>query len=164
MRVTLERIRRRCLPLVLASVAAMSGAAAQTVLEVTASDGLRLFELPLAEGQRWCLVWNHSVAGFAVRDCFAWRSPHLMLQSSHQPDFAAGLGHFEGRGRLTAASGGGYLIDGIDEALPENRLVVRVGSAAVDHRIEIDLVTISLSEKLAGERVTIRAVDRTHSQ
>ncbi len=157
-------IRRRCLPLVLAGLAGVSSAPAQTVLEVTSSDGASLFELPLAEGQSWCLLWNHSVAGFAVRDCFTWRAPHLTLQSSHQPDFAAGLGHFEGRGKLRAASEGGYLIDGIDESLPENRLVVRVGSAAVDHRIEIGGQTFSLSEQLAGVRVAIRAVDRAASQ
>ena len=129
------------------------------MLEVTASDGSSLLELPLAEGQSWCLVWNHSVAGFPVRDCFTWNSPYLKLWSSHQPDFAAGLGHFEGRGRLGAASEGGYLIDGINEALPRNQLVVRVGSAAVDHRIEIGARSISLSDQLAGERVTIRAID-----
>lgn len=160
----LAGIRRRCLPLVLASMAGMSGAAAQTVLEVTSSDGERLLELSLAEGQSWCLVWNHSVAGFPVRDCFVWRSPQLMLQSSHQPDFAAGLGHFEGRGRLSAANEGGYLIDDIDETLPDNRLVVRVGSAAVDHRIEIGGRTLSLSERVAGQRVGIQAVDRAASQ
>lgn len=122
-----------------------------------------MLELPLAEGQSWCLVWNHSVAGFPVRDCFVWQSPDLRLQSSHQPDFAAGLGHFEGRGQFRVSSQGGYLIDDIDEKLPDNRLVLRVGTLSVNHRIEIGARTISLSERAAGERVDIQVVKQAPS-
>lgn len=138
----------------------LPAATAQTILAVTTVEGVKVFELPLAEGQSWCLVWNHSVAGFPVRDCFTWESPYLKLQSSHQPDFAAGLGHFEGRGQFRVSSQGGYLIDGIDERLPDNRLVLRVGSLAVDHRIEVGSQTVSLSERAAGERVGIQVVEQ----
>ncbi len=149
---------RHCLPLLLVHVVGLPAAADQTVLAVTTNQGLKVLELPLAEGQSWCLVWRHSVAGFTVRDCFVWQSPHLTLQSSHQPDFAAGLGHFEGRGQVRASSQGGYIIEDIDERLPDNRLVLRVGSPAVDHRIEIGAQSISLSERVAGERVGIQVV------
>ncbi len=149
---------RRCLPLVLACAVATPNAAAQAVLAVSASDGAKMVELPLEEGQSWCLLWNHSVAGFTVRDCFVWQSPHLRLQSSHQPDFAAGLGHFQGRGQMRVADEGGYLIDCIDEKLPDNRLILRVGARTVDHRIKIGDQIISLSERAAGERVGIQVV------
>lgn len=130
-------------------------AAAQAQLAVSRADGSRVLSLPLASGEPWCLVWRHSVAGFAVRDCFVWQPPQLRLMSSHQPDFAAGLGHVPGRGQVQAASGGGYVIAGIDEALPGNRLVLRVGAAAVDHRIETATAAVSLSALVAGERVVL---------
>ncbi|MDX5446596.1 MAG: DUF1850 domain-containing protein [Zoogloeaceae bacterium] len=114
--------------------------------------------LPLAAGQRWCLLWNHSVAGFTVRDCFAWRPPQLVLVDSHQPDFAAGLGHIEGRGVQRSDGAGGYLIENIDQPIDGNRLRLRVGSRSVDHRIELGDGLHSLSAVHAGERVELRVV------
>lgn len=131
------------------------------VLEVADSAGAVSQRFVLADGQAWCLLWNHSVAGFTVRDCFAWRAPQLLLTHSHQPDFAAGLGHIEGRGVQRSDGAGGYLIDGIDQPLAGNRLPLRVGSQAVNHRIEIDGGVHSLSAAHAGQRIELRVAPAT---
>jgi hypothetical protein len=82
----------------------------------------------------------------------------MVLDSSHQPDFAAGLGHIEGRGTLRSDGAGGYRIEDIDEPVPGNRLNLRVGSPAVDHRIEFKGMRYSLSERAANRLVVMRLV------
>jgi len=126
---------------------------------VTDDSGSVLHAFEVAEGEQWCLVWNHSVAGFPVRDCFVNRSHRMVLDSSHQPDFAAGLGHFEGRGAMVADERGGYRIEAIGEPVPDDRLRLRVGSAAVDHRIEHAGGQFGLSAIAEHRRVEIRLVD-----
>ncbi len=79
----------------------------------------------------------------------------MLLTATHTPDFAAGLGHIPGRGRLETGDAGGYWIRGIDEAVPGNRYLLRVGSRRVDHRIVHAGVTYSLSDPAAGERVVV---------
>jgi hypothetical protein len=127
-------------------------------LDVLDTEGTTILSVPVEEGDRWCLHWNHSVAGFLVRDCFAAIDGSMMLESSHQPDFAAGLGHIPGRGIMTSAPEGGYWIEEINEAIPGNCLRLRVGSMAVNHR----LVFGSREESLSGiaERQSVRIVLR----
>lgn len=131
------------------------------LLEVADSSGIVSQRFALQAEQRWCLLWNHSVAGFTVRDCFVWRPPQLLLTESHQPDFAAGLGHIEGRGVQRSDGAGGYVIESIDQPLAGNRLPLRVGSQSVNHRIEIDERVHSLSATHAGERIELRVVAAT---
>lgn len=80
----------------------------------------------------------------------------MILERSHQPDFAAGLGHIPGRGTQKSDGKGGYWIENINEPVPGNRYLLRVGSASVDHRIIWNDSVISLSNSAAGERVTIQ--------
>lgn len=79
-----------------------------------------------------------------------------MLERSHQPDFAAGLGHIPGRGVQVSDGEGGYWIEDIDEPVPGNRYLLRVGSKDVNHRIVWHDKVTSLSASVAGERVTIQ--------
>ncbi|MBB3190533.1 DUF1850 domain-containing protein [Halomonas cerina] len=141
----------------LALVPAMAGAA--THLEVLADDGEVLVRQPMPEGEGWCLAWNHSVAGFPVLDCYRHRRGHMVLVRSHQPDFAAGLGHVPGRGRQTSDGRGGYWIEDIDEPVPGDRYRLRVGSLEVDHRLVTATRKVSLSRLAAHEPVTIRLHD-----
>ncbi|MGL1834375.1 DUF1850 domain-containing protein [Rhodocyclaceae bacterium SMB388] len=146
--------------LVLALAFSISGqATADARIVVTDETGTLLTAFEVRDGEQWCLVWNHSVAGFPVRDCFVRRSTTLVLDSSHQPDFAAGLGHYEGRGTMVADARGGYRIEAIDEPVPDNRLRLRVGSAAVDHRIEHAAGQFSLSAVAEHRRVQISLFD-----
>ncbi|WP_445003435.1 DUF1850 domain-containing protein [Halomonas mongoliensis] len=124
-------------------------------LEVTADSGRRIASLPMPEGEAWCLEWNHSVAGFPVLDCYRHREGLMVLERSHLPDFAAGLDHIPGRGRQVSDGEGGYWIEAIDEPVPGNRYRLRVGSPEVNHRLLHEGRRLSLSDRAAGERVTI---------
>ncbi|SFU77221.1 DUF1850 domain-containing protein [Halomonas korlensis] len=127
-----------------------------TVLEVLDVQGERLLAIPMPKGAGWCLEWNHSVAGFAVLDCYRHRDGRMVLQRSHMPDFAAGLDHIPGRGRQVSDGEGGYWIEDIDEPVPGNAYRLRVGSMNVDHRLVTDSSRVSLSALAADRRVTIR--------
>lgn len=124
-------------------------------LTVTPRDGQEpLLRLPLAEGERWCVLWNHSVEGFRVSDCYRWQDGEMRLTDSRQPDFAAGLGHIPGRGRLES-DGDGYRIRDIAEPVPGNRYVLRVGQPRVNHRIRHRGDSHSLTELAAGQAVEV---------
>jgi len=127
-------------------------------LQVVTSDQQILLNLPLNEQEDWCLVWNHSVAGFAVKDCFFIKAGQWILNSSHQPDFAAGLGHTLGRGVQLSDGEGGYLIQNMAVKISGNQMVLRVGSLAVNHRFDYRQKIISLGELAAGQRVTLKLI------
>ncbi len=133
------------------------------VLQVLDAADRPLAEFPVTPGERWCLHWNHSVAGFGVRDCYVLSAGRMVLKRSHQPDFAAGLGHIPGRGRQISDGAGGYWIEDIDEPVPDNRLVLRVGSTSVDHRLVMRDTTLSLSRLAAHERLVIQLLITKHN-
>lgn len=149
----------RCLawPAALAALLAPAAAAGAGELRVVGPEGATILAVPAADGARWCLVWNHSVTGDEVRDCFRATDGRMVLERSHQVDFAAaGLGHIPGRGEVVPDGDGGYWIEGIDMAIPGDALPLRVGAMAVDHRLLIGGETHSISARAAGRRVTIR--------
>lgn len=139
----------------LAALAAAGGAAPGPRL-VVAEAGRVVMTLPLGTEGRWCLIWNHSVTGIEVRDCFRTDDGRLVLETSHQPDFAAGLGPTPGRGTVVSDGAHGYRIEGIDMTLPEAGLTLRVGSDRVGHRLSVDGHETPLPSGLEGRRVTIR--------
>lgn len=125
-------------------------------LSVSGPSQTMLVEIDLPKAGRWCLVWNHSVQGFPVTDCFQMDEGQLMLDSSHTPDFAAGLGYTSGRGTLTSDDKHGYRIIDMQVPIPNNRLSLRVGAPSVNHRIEVGTRLISLSDLAADQLVEIR--------
>jgi len=125
-------------------------------LEVIGEDGSLLARTEIPRQTGWCLYWNHSVTGDGVIDCYVDDLGKMVLHRAYQPDFAAGLGHYPGRGILTSAEGGGYWIEDIDEPVRGNAYVLRVGSLAVNHRIVTDRDEINLSKMAEHTRVTIR--------
>ncbi|WP_417582135.1 DUF1850 domain-containing protein [Pelagibacterium sp.] len=131
-------------------------------LDVVDEDGATVFHEPVTEGAQWCVFWNHSVQHFLVRDCFAALDGNMVLERSHQPDFAAGLGHIPGRGTMTSAPDGGYWIEGINEAVPKNCLRLRVGAPGVDHRIVVNGRDFNLSA--IAPRKAVRIVLRPAGQ
>ena len=133
-----------------------AGAVAGTL--VVEEGGARIAALPLAEGAEWCLSWNHSVTGGAVADCFVNDGGAMVLERSYLHDYAAGLGEVPGRGRVRAAKGGGYWIEGIDERIAGNALPLRVGRASVDHRITSGDATLALSARVPDRRVVLRMI------
>ncbi len=144
------------------SAAALSGEPDAMVLEVFREDGETIFQEPVADGSRWCIFWNHSVQHFLVRDCFVASEGQMVLERSHQPDFAAGLGHIPGRGTMISAPEGGYWIEDINEPVPANCLRLRVGAPGVDHRIVFNQRDENLSAIAPREAVRIVLNDAGH--
>ncbi|WP_435101840.1 DUF1850 domain-containing protein [Arhodomonas sp. AD133] len=142
--------------LALAIAWAAPAGAQPAFLEAVARGDHVLAAFPLAPGERWCVLWHHSVQGFEVRDCYVYRDDRMVLERSHQPDYAAGLGPVVGRGRPRSDGRGGYWIEDIDEPVPGDGYILRVGSSRVDHRIAAGGRIVSLSALAAGEAVTIR--------
>ncbi|WP_299442466.1 DUF1850 domain-containing protein [uncultured Rhodospira sp.] len=143
--------------LMVASPESSAGERVVDQLEAVTADGRRVAALAVARGRGWCLHWNHSVTGDPVVDCYVNDGGRMTLSHAIQPDFAAGLGHVPGRGVFRAGPDGTYLIDAIDEPVPGNAYVLRVGSAAVDHRLVTDDGRIArLSAVAAGTRVILR--------
>ena len=118
-------------------------------------DGTVLAEAAVPDGAGWCVLWRHSVQGFEVQDCYVNRAGRMVLDRTHQPDFAAGLGHIPGRGVQASDGQGGYWITGLDEPVPGDAYILRPGSMAVDHRLQIGARVVSLSALAARERVRI---------
>jgi hypothetical protein len=137
-------------------VTAFAGDDTAWELAVTGRDQAPLARISLQDAGQWCLIWNHSVQGFPVLDCFTVSNEQLTLQSTQTPDFAAGLGHISGRGTLESDSQHGYRIVDMDVPIPDNTLRLRVGSEHVNHRIRTGSRTVSLSHLAANESVEIR--------
>jgi len=130
---------------------------------VVPAQGDTLVDAAAPQGSRWCIQWQHSVEHFTVLDCYRNAGGIMQLERSHQPDFAAGLGHIYGRGEQVSDGEGGYWINAINEPVTNNRYVLRVGSTAVNHRVmwpDGEHPTVSLSERAAGQRVTIALSSR----
>ena len=130
-------------------------------LTATLEDGTEIAQLAVSEGAGWCVLWRHSVAGFEVADCYENRGGHMVLVRSHQPDFAAGLGHIAGRGRQVSDGAGGYWILDIDEPVPGDAYVLRPGGPAVDHRLRTDTQEVSLSAIAPRKRVLVALQEGT---
>jgi hypothetical protein len=138
-----------CLALLL-----LTGAEAGT-LTATLQDGTEIARFEVPEGQGWCILWNHSVKGFEVEDCYENRAGRMVLVRAHLPDFAAGLDHIPGRGRQVSDGQGGYWIEDIDEPVPGDAYILRPGAGGVDHRIRTETGEQSLSALAPRARVRI---------
>lgn len=141
-----------------ASPAAADGGSPYLVIRD--NGGTELLALPLTDWPRWILRWNHSVTGIRVSDHYAFREGSMMLTASHTPAFDAGLGHIPGRGRQVSDGAGGYWILDLDEPVPGNAYLLRVGPMRVNHRIWHAGRTYSLSELAADSRVKISVETR----
>jgi hypothetical protein len=124
-------------------------------LTATLADGTQIASLSVPAGGGWCVIWNHSVAGFEVSDCYENRGGQMVLTRSHQPDFAAGLGHLIGRGKQVSDGAGGYWILDINEPVPGNSYVLRPGGPAVNHRLRTKTKEVSLSALAARKPVRV---------
>jgi hypothetical protein len=143
--------------LVLAVTLAAAPAAAGS-LKATLDDGTEIARLSVPEGAGWCVYWHHSVRGFEVADCYENRMGRMVLVRAHLPDFAAGLDHIPGRGRQLDDGQGGYVIDGIDEPVPDNAYILRAGGPQVNHRLRAAGREVSLSAAAPRARVRIALV------
>jgi hypothetical protein len=148
-------VGRHCAAPILLALLACCALAADPVLEVHLGSGAVLAQWPMAAGQELCLTWAHSVTGGRVADCFVNDAGRFTLQRSYLHDFAAGLGEVAGRGTVTPAEDGGYWIDAIAEAMPDNVLLLRIGAPQVGHELRLGARHLALSEIAPGQRARI---------
>lgn len=127
-------------------------------LIATREDGAEIARLEVPEGTEWCVLWNHSVKGFPVADCYENQAGQMVLMHAHLPDFAAGLDHIPGRGRQVTDGQGGYFIRDINEPVPGNAYVLRPGAGPVNHRLQVGNTTVSLSAVAPRQRVRIALI------
>lgn len=142
----------------IAPPAQVDGAATLPHLQVIREDGTVLADLPLAPPASWEVRWNHSVTGVLVSDFYLFEGGRMVLVASHTPAFDAGLGQIPGRGTVTSDAHHGYWITGIDEPVPGNGYLLRVGSRAVDHRLVVAGRVVSLSALAEHQRVRVEVV------
>ncbi|MFZ5962516.1 DUF1850 domain-containing protein [Thalassococcus sp. BH17M4-6] len=137
--------------------------AGANALTATTETGTEIARLDVPEGTGWCVLWNHSVKGFPVSDCYENRAGRMVLVYAHLPDFAAGLDHIPGRGRQVTDGNGGYFILDINEPVPGNAYVLRPGAGPVNHRLQLGDSIVSLSAVAPHQRVRI-ALKRNKDQ
>ncbi len=128
--------------------------AALLQVRLAESDQL-LAQFSVADGEGWSILWNHSVQGFEVEDCYENQDGALVLVRSHLPDFAAGLDHIPGRGRQVSDGQGGYWIEAINEPVPGNAYILRPGGPRVNHRLRTATSEVSLTALAERARVRI---------
>lgn len=149
--------RHLALALVVGTSAHMACAGARAACLTVVDDAARVHaQRSVVEGERWCLTWRHSVAGFVVRDCFELRNGAMVLDTSETPDFAAGLGPTPGRGRLRSDGSGGYRLEDIGLVVGPGGLPLRIGSPEVDHRLIFKDDEWPLIERVGQVRAHIR--------
>lgn len=124
-------------------------------LTATREDGTEIARFDVPIETEWCVLWNHSVKGFPVADCYENQDGRMVLMHAHLPDFAAGLDHIPGRGRQVTDGQGGYFILDINEPVPDNAYILRPGAGHVDHRLQVGDTVVSLSAVAPRERVRI---------
>ena len=124
-------------------------------LTASREDGTEIARLNVPVGTEWCVLWNHSVKGFPVADCYENQDGRMVLMHAQLPDFAAGLDHIPGRGRQVTDGQGGYFILDINEPVPDNAYILRPGAGAVNHRLQVGDTVVSLSAVAPRERVRI---------
>ncbi len=124
-------------------------------LVATRENGTEIARLNVPEGTEWCVLWNHSVKGFPVADCYENQAGRMVLMHAHLPDFAAGLDHIPGRGRQVTDGQGGYFILDINEPVPGDAYILRPGAGPVNHRLQVGDTIVSLSAVAPRERVRI---------
>lgn len=78
----------------------------------------------------------------------------MLLTDSFSPLLdVAGLGYTPGRGELKQDCQGRFWISSINEQIPNNRYVLRIGSAAAPTMLLHAGQVFDLSEQYAGERL-----------
>lgn len=112
-----------------------------------------LLDLPLHYGQTFTIRYTHSVDHFPVHEVFrVSREQGLVLKETFFPMFGAGMGHWQGHGKLVQ-DGKGIKIRDIDQ--PLGKFLLRVGSPGVDHTIVLNGTEWNLSSTVPGRRVEV---------
>jgi hypothetical protein len=119
-------------------------------------DDERLGHLPLAEGEQFTLSYVHSIDRLPIEENLRVRDGELVVDSTRLRQFGAGMGHIPGEG-TGRADGEWWVIEDMNRPIgPE--VAIRVGAAAVDHRLRTPDAEVRLSPCLTSRRVVVEPV------
>ncbi|WP_051415479.1 DUF1850 domain-containing protein [Nocardiopsis sp. CNT312] len=119
-------------------------------------DGEPLGTLPLAEGEVFTISYVHSIDGLPIEENLAVREGRLVAESTRSVQYGAGMGQIPGEGH-GYAEGRWWVVEAMDRDVG-GEVVLRPGSAAVDHRLRTPGAEVRLSPCLTSHRVVIRPV------
>ncbi|MBN2033974.1 MAG: DUF1850 domain-containing protein [Deltaproteobacteria bacterium] len=125
----------------------------QLVIE-DAKGGKKIAAFPLNWGEQFEICYIHSVDLTPVCEIFSLHWRHgIVLHETYFRKFGAGMGHWEGHGRVVDE---GEWIKIKDIEKPLGRFLLRVGTQGVDHTLRIGNTTLNLSKTLAGRLVVVK--------
>ncbi|MBZ4659030.1 MAG: hypothetical protein JG766_953 [Desulfacinum sp.] len=120
-----------------------------------------VLERPLGRDETFTIRYIHSVDRTPVFEIFEVDPEgRLAVQATCFKMFGAGMGHWEGRGRVDFDGTWTWIRD-IHQTL--GRFVLRVGSPAVDHTLLYRDREIHLSQRWAGKRLLVEVATRNES-
>ena len=123
------------------------------------ASGEVFLQLPVRYGQAFTIRYVHSVDRSPVFETFrVKKGAGLVLEETHFRMFGAGMGHWEGHGRLVR-DGEWTRIEGINREL--GGFVLRIGSKGVDHTVILGKQEINLSDMAAGRRAEVFVSEQT---
>jgi hypothetical protein len=112
-----------------------------------------IMKTPLAYGQSFAIRYIHSVDHSPVFEVFkAKKGQGLVLKETYFRMFGAGMGHWEGHGKIVQE---GQWIKIKDINQPLGSFILRVGSRGVAHTILMGDKEWNLSQRAAGRRVEV---------
>ncbi|NED99704.1 DUF1850 domain-containing protein [Phytoactinopolyspora halotolerans] len=120
-----------------------------------APDGGTAGYVRLDDGEAFGLTFVHSVDHLPIQDWYHVEDGRIVQDSTRLVQFGAGMGHMPGVGTGHDA-GDWWEIRGLEREIGD--LVLRVGSAAVDHRLQVGDTHVALSRCWERQRVTVRPV------
>lgn len=119
-------------------------------------DEERLGHLALDEGEQFTLSYVHSIDRLPIEENLRVRDGELVVDSARLRQFGAGMGHIPGEG-TGRADGEWWVIEDMNRPIGP-QVSIRVGSAAVDHRLRTPDREVRLSPCLTSRRVAVEPV------
>lgn len=131
------------------------------LLTVTTASGEVLVTTSLPPDATWSIEWRHSVAQVRIVDVFAWRAGLLYVTDQFTPYLdIAGLGNFDGRGKLEQLADGSYHLSDIDLALHGNAHDLIIGSERAPTVLVVGERRFELSETHPATHARIEVKQR----
>lgn len=125
---------------------------------VDAKGGQEIAAFTVGWNEPFEICYIHSVDLTPVCEIFSLHWRHgIVLHESYFRKFGAGMGHWEGHGRVVC-EGDWTRIKDIDR--PLGRFLLRVGSKGVDHTLRIREEALNLSDGMAGRLVVVKRATR----
>jgi len=139
------------LTLIAATTVRAGGKAALLVCDHNSKE--IILKTPFAYGQTFSIRYIHSVDHSPVFEVFtAKKGEGLVLKETYFRMFGAGMGHWEGHGKIVQ-EGQWIKIKDINQSL--GSFILRVGSQGVAHTILMGEKEWNLSQRAAGRRVEV---------